>query len=280
MLAAVLSTVSLPDLVAAQDRPVVAMIGTGNVGAGLGVPLARLGYTVVYGSRNPDRESVRELVERSGPTASAATQSEAAALGDIIILAVPKEALESVSESLGNVEGKVLVDMSSPEKRTADDGYHEIVGDSANAERVQSWHPEARVVRIAIPSSYLFARPMLLGVRPTVPIAGQDPRAKEVVAQLIFDIGMDPWDAGPLRYARYLDVLGLLSTVPLQQGRDEGIDALALVPSSGLPCFMDVREAFGAGDPYDLDDLARFPRRGDPIPCEDWMKMLGMEEGG
>ncbi|HSG49126.1 MAG TPA: NAD(P)-binding domain-containing protein, partial [Longimicrobiales bacterium] len=262
------------------QRPVVAMIGTGNVGGALGPALGAQGYRVVYGTRDPARESVRDLVARTGADASAASQADAAARADVVVLAVPASALEAVAGSLGDVRGKILVDMSSPEKRVAEDGYHELVGDSANAERLQAWLPEARVVRISIPSSWLFTQPMTLGPRPTVPLAGQDPRAKETVARMIFDIGMDPFDAGPLRYARYLDLLGLLATVPFQQGRAEGVAALHLLRSSALPCFMDVREVFEAGDPYDLGELADVPRHGDPIPCAEWPAILGMDEEG
>ena len=264
-----------PDL--GQDKPAVAMIGTGNVGGSMGPALAAHGYTVMYGSRDPSSERVRDLVARTGSGSRATTQAEAGAQAEIIVVAVPAFALEGVIEALGDVAGKILVDMSSPEKRVAEDGYHELVGDMSNAERIQRWVPDARVVRISIPSSWLFARPTALGERPTIPVAGQDPRAKEMVAQLMFDIGTNPWDAGPLRYARYLDVLGLLSTVPLQQGRPEGVAAVHFLRSSALPCFFDVREMFDSGDPYDLDELAVFPRRGEPVACEEWPRILGMD---
>ncbi len=45
----------------------IALIGTGNVGAVLGVRFAEVGEQVVYGSRNPSSEEVRALVERTGP---------------------------------------------------------------------------------------------------------------------------------------------------------------------------------------------------------------------
>lgn len=264
-------------LSAQEEKPVVAMIGTGNVGGTLGPRLAELGYPVVYGSRNPESESARALVARSGANASAAGQGDAAGRGEIVILAVPGDALEEVSRNLGDVGGKILVDMSGAPKRIASDGYLEIAADSANAERLQWWHPTARVVRMAIPTSILFADPLALGTPPTVMIAGDDPRAKEAVARLIFDVGLDPWDAGPLRYTRYIDAMGLLSLVPLQQGRGEGVE-LKLLRNSVLPCIIDVEEAFGFGRPYDADNLARFPTREASISCEEWARRLGIAE--
>jgi threonine dehydrogenase-like Zn-dependent dehydrogenase len=56
----------------AQEKPTVAMIGTGTLGGMVGPVIAGLGYPLIYGSREPDRESVRALVARSGVNASAA----------------------------------------------------------------------------------------------------------------------------------------------------------------------------------------------------------------
>ena len=253
--------------VAAQDRPTVAMIGTGRVGGSLGPAIAALGYPLVYGSREPGRESVRELVARSGPNASAADQREAAARSDIIFLAVPAEALEEVSRSVGDLSGKIVVDMTSSLKRQAADGYLELVSDTSNSERLQFWHPAARVVRMYIPTMVFFQDPLLLGTPPTVPIAANDPRAKEAVARIIFDIGLDPYDAGPLRMARSLDAMGLMFWVTALQQRKQGYE-LRLMPSSLLSCFVNLAE--GYEKPYDFDDLAQFPEREPPVPCDAW----------
>ena len=49
----------------------VAVIGTGDMGDSLGPRFADLGYRVVYGSRNPESDRVRALVEKTGGNASA-----------------------------------------------------------------------------------------------------------------------------------------------------------------------------------------------------------------
>ena len=41
----------------ADDKYTIAVIGTGNMGSALGQQLAGAGYIVVYGSRNPSRET-------------------------------------------------------------------------------------------------------------------------------------------------------------------------------------------------------------------------------
>jgi 8-hydroxy-5-deazaflavin:NADPH oxidoreductase len=259
--------------VPAQERPAVAMIGTGNLAGMLGPVIAGLGYPLIYGSREPERETVRALVARSGANASAALPREAAAQAEIVILAVPSEVLEEVARGLGDLTGKIVIDVSGGSKRVADDGYLELVSDSTNAERLQSRHATARVVRIMIPTIVYFVEPLLAGTPPTVPIAGQDPRAREVVARMMFDVGLDPWDAGPLRFSRVFDAVGLMSMVPAQQGHTAAYE-LRFLPSVPLSCFLDVAELFGFGRPYDLDDVPRFPRRQPPLPCSVWHRRL------
>jgi hypothetical protein len=263
--------------VAAQDKPTVAVIGTGNLAGMLGPTLGQRGYAIVFGSREPERESVRALVTQSGPRASATSQREAAARADIIILAVSGEVLEDVSAGLGQLDGKIVVDVSGGRKRVAADGYLELVPDSANAERLQARHPNARVVRINLPLNafVFFAQPQLLGTPPTVLIAGHHPGAREVVARLMFDLGLDPWDAGPLRFARVFDAINVMGLIPAQQGRLESYE-LKLLPSVPLSCFLDMSELFGFGRPYDLANLPAFPRRDPPVSCEEWRRRAGI----
>ena len=74
----------------------IAVIGTGNVGGALGPEFAQQGHTIVYGSRDPGRTEVQELVARTGGNASATSQSEAAVDADIVVLAVPGDVAEEV----------------------------------------------------------------------------------------------------------------------------------------------------------------------------------------
>ena len=257
-----------PALASAQDAVSVAIIGTGNVGGALGPRLAALGYPVIYGSRDPAREDVRDLVARTGVQGSAALPREAAADATIVVLAVPAQALEQVVRDLGDLQGKIVVDVTTGAMRRAVDGYMELEPGLTNSQRVQAWAPEAHVVKVAIPSHYIIGDPHVLGVPPTVPIASDNRQAKETVARLIAGIGLDPFDAGPLRFSRAIDEFALLFMVPLQQSRAEGIE-IKFLRSSYWPCFWDVAQQFGK--PSDADDLAIFPLRYTaPRPCSEW----------
>ena len=149
---AALATASPSDLTVTQDKPVVAIIGTGTLAETLGPVIGARGYRVIYGSRDPARESVRALVARTGSEASAVGQREAAQRAEIILLAVPGEVVEDVASSLGDLAGKIMIDVSGGAKRVAPDGYLELVSDSTRAERIQSKHSTMRVVRINLPA--------------------------------------------------------------------------------------------------------------------------------
>jgi predicted dinucleotide-binding enzyme len=257
----------------AQDKPLVAIIGTGTLAEALGPAMGERGYPVIYGSRDPARESVRALVGRTGSKASAIGPRQAAAQAPIVVLAVPGEVVEDVASSLGDLDGKIIIDVSGGQKRLAPDGYLELVSDSTRAERIQSKHPKMRVVRINLSSIIFFQNPLLVGARPTVPIAGNDPGAREAAAHVMFDLGVDPWDAGPLRFSRVFDAFNVMAMVPAQQGRVEGYE-FKLLPSVPLSCFVDVVALFGFGQPYDLKTLPKFPRRDPVMSCDEWRRRL------
>lgn len=260
---AVLAGVVLAPGIHAQ-RPTVAIIGTGNMASAMGPRLAEAGYTVVYGSRDPDRASVRELVARTDSGARALGQAGAAATGDVIVLAVPWEAMRAVVTSLGDVTGRVLLDFSAT-ARPGEDGYMEAGVETSSSELIQEWAPGAQVVKTLVPSMYLMADPTLLEAPPTVMLASDSRYAKEVAGRIFYDMGLDPFDAGPLRNVRALASFGRIFWVPLLQGRDQGIE-IRLMRSSFWPCTWDVQATYGA--PVDAGDLAEFPGQGEPRPCE------------
>jgi predicted dinucleotide-binding enzyme len=254
------------------------MIGTGNVGGSLGPALGAAGYEVIYGSRSPDRPDVQALVARSGPGARATSALEAAAAADVVVLAIPGEALEETTAGMGDLSGKILVEMSGSPKRMGDDGYLDLATDVTNAQLLQRQHPDARVVRISIPISLLFEDPTLLGTRPTILMAADDPEAKEVVGQAIFDVGIDVFDAGPLRYALYMEAMSLVLLVPDQQGRAVTPHGVSVIGSSALSCFLGTG-ALTEADPYDREELAQLPQRSPPRSCQEWALLLGFQGG-
>jgi NADPH-dependent F420 reductase len=206
--AAVVAAASVGALSAAAET--VAMIGTGNVGAALGKQFAENGHKIVYGSRDPSAAEVRELVAATGNGAVAVSPAEAAAQGDIVILAIPWTAAESVVRSLPDLRGKVVVDPTNP-RVTASDGFADHAIEDSNAERIARLAPGAHVVKaFSTLGAETMLDPRLAGGPVTVPIVGDDRAAKERVATLAREIGLEAVDVGPLRHARIIEGLHYL----------------------------------------------------------------------
>ncbi|HEY5626993.1 MAG TPA: NAD(P)-binding domain-containing protein [Nitrospira sp.] len=250
----------------AQDSDTVAVIGTGDMGDSLGPKLSGLGYRIIYGSRDPARESVQELVDRTGNGASATSQEAAAQAADIVLLAVPWPPMEHVAQNLGDLRGKIVIDVSFP-YRQAEDGYPELMVASSSAEMIQSWNPGARVVKWSLPTSLYIDKPELLGQRPANFIASDDREAKETVARISVAIGQDPVDAGPLRMSREIDGLVNLFMVPLYQRRSEGWEFL-IRRSSYWACRWQDDWSVPVED---SSSLAQFPEpENPPKPCSEY----------
>jgi NADPH-dependent F420 reductase len=188
----------------------VALIGTGNVGAALGQRFAEHGHTIIYGSRDPAAADVRELVAATGHGAVAVTPADAAARADIVVLAVPWSAAEDVVRALGDLRGKVLVDPTNP-RLTASDGFADYPIPDSNAERIARLAPGAHVVKAFSTLGFeTMLDPKVADGPVTVPIVGDDRAAKERVAMLAREIGLEAVDVGPLRHARILEGLHYL----------------------------------------------------------------------
>jgi len=186
----------------------IAVIGTGNVGAALGPEFAALGHTIVYGSRTPTEQDVKDLVAKTGHGATATTQTEAVKGADIVVLAVPGTAAEQVARSLGDLSGKIILDPTNRVDRSNPDGYADygVKGAGSNAELVQAAQPNARVVKAFNTLNVKqMVDPETSGGALSIPIVGNDAAAKAAVAELIKGMGLEPIDLGPLRFARVLE---------------------------------------------------------------------------
>lgn len=189
----------------APSAEIIAMIGTGEVGSALGPEFAAQGHKIVYGSRNPDRNSVHELVARTGGGASATNQADAVAGADIVVLAVPWYAVEEVVANIGDLSGKIVIDPTNP-RMVGEDGLRDFAVDPSNAEWIQRWAPQSRVVKAFNTMGWeTMVDPDSTGGPVTVPIVGDDAEAKTVVSGLIEGMGLEPVDLGPVRYAHVVE---------------------------------------------------------------------------
>jgi NADPH-dependent F420 reductase len=174
----------------------VAIVGTGNMGTGLGRQFAAAGHEVYVGSRDPERAKAK--AEEIGG-AGHGTYADAIAQADAFLLAVNWWDIEETFRRLGDVEGRILIDCTNP---YTDDTYSTPadLGGSSAAEVIQRKLPGARVVKAwnHVYAQIVNSSPDFGGQRASVLLASDDAEAKEAVAGLARDAGYDPVDAGPL----------------------------------------------------------------------------------
>jgi predicted dinucleotide-binding enzyme len=171
----------------------------------MGLALARRwlenDHRVFLGSRDLPR--VERLAETLGPNASGASYQQAAASGQVIVLAIPPHAiLEAVRELAGLFRDKILVDCSgSAGPVTWEDRNTKI----SLAEQVADCAPGARVVKAltTIPSATIAMVERYPPVKALY--CGDDDGAKSTVRHLIEELELEPIDAGALSEARLFE---------------------------------------------------------------------------
>jgi len=185
----------------------IAVLGAGNVGAGLGRAAAAAGHTVVITASTPEKAAA--VAADTGATA-AAWNADAVAGVDLVVLAVPHTAVAAVAAELaGAASGIPVVDATNPLNATYSDLV--IEGDSAAAD-LQALIPGSPVVKAfntVFASRY--AAPAEDGRALPVLIAGDDAAAKAAVAELATSLGFQSLDVGGLRHARGLEELAFLN---------------------------------------------------------------------
>ena len=184
----------------------IATIGVGREGGALGTLFAKQGHPVMFSSLHP--EQLKELVASAGPTAQAGTVEQAIAFGDVVLLVVPYTAVEQIAKDYGQaLAGKQLViDVSNPIARRDGDAIVNWVGEQGGAGLATAkLLPGAHLVRAFNAINYLklTADAHRPGEPVGVPIAGDDPNALALAAELIKEIGFEPVVVGGLAMGKY-----------------------------------------------------------------------------
>jgi predicted dinucleotide-binding enzyme len=128
----------------------------------------------------------------------------------MLVLAVHYEVVKDVLKAAGNLEGKILIDITNP--LSPDFSGLSIGHTSSAAEKIAELVPKTRVIKSfnhAFANTFI-AGPLFGSEKATLFYCGDDSNAKAKVAKLIADIGFDAVDAGPLKSARYLEPLAML----------------------------------------------------------------------
>lgn len=183
----------------------ITIIGTGNMGSGLASALVAAGHDISIGARDPVKAVA--LAETLGHGVVGTDIATASKLSDVVILALPFGAIAEVITQIGEVAGKVLVDISNP---ISPDYKELIIGHTTSAaEEIQKLAPQARVVKaFNTIFAQLLAPESRQGRAVQVFIAGDDEAAKSLVSNLVESIHFAAMEAGPLANSRYLEPVG------------------------------------------------------------------------
>lgn len=189
----------------------VGILGTGDVGRALGKAFVTLGHDVKMGSRTAASEKALAWAGEMGSRASAGTFADAAAFGEIVVLATLGVANEEALRSAGleNFAGKLLIDTTNPLDFSGGvPPKLAVSGDDSGGERVQRLIPRARVVKAfnTVGNPFMF-KPDFPGGPPDMFIAGNDEQAKEQMRQLLTEFGWGVIDTGGIESSRYLEAM-------------------------------------------------------------------------
>lgn len=187
----------------------VTVIGAGNMGSAFVKQLTLAGHQVSVTARDAAKTAQVAAAHpgvRSVPAAGAADDADA------VVLATGYGDAVAALRCVGNLAGKVVVDITNP--LTADYMGLTIGHGTSAAEEIAKAVPGAEVVKAF---NTVFAQVLAAGAdfgngrKVEVFVASDSERAKQTARALAESIGFAVVDAGPLKNARYLEPLAGLN---------------------------------------------------------------------
>jgi 8-hydroxy-5-deazaflavin:NADPH oxidoreductase len=179
----------------------IGIIGAGNVECTFGGAW-RTGHDVTFGVRSPGDPKYADL------GAPAATNADAAANSDVVVLCTPWQGTEQAVSACGDLSGKVVMDCTN--LLTPDFSALEVGHTTSGAEKVAAWAPGGRVCKVM----NQIGAPMMdhpqLSTAPVMFICGDDDDANDITGRLVTELGFETVDAGDLTLARLLEPYALI----------------------------------------------------------------------
>jgi predicted dinucleotide-binding enzyme len=195
----------------------IGVLGSGVVGETLANGFLKKGHEVMRGSREPRKLS--DWKAKAGSGASTGTFAEAAAHGELVVLAVKGSAAEEAVRACGGaLSGKPVIDTTNPIADEKPDGavLRFFTGPNESLmERLQKLAPQARFVKaFSCVGNTLMVDPRLKEGAPTMFMCGDDPKAKQRVQDVLQQFGWEWADMGEAAAARAIEPLCMLWCIP------------------------------------------------------------------
>ncbi|HEX6745892.1 MAG TPA: NADPH-dependent F420 reductase [Longimicrobium sp.] len=191
----------------------IGILGTGVVGQSLGRGFAGRGHDVMIGTRDPGSGKLDEWVAATNGRGSVGTFAEAAAFGELAVLATSWTGAENALRLAGaeNLDGKVVIDVTNPLDFSAGAPRLSVGFSDSAGEQVQRQLPGAKVVKaFNIITAGEMVDPDFPCGPPTMFICGNDEGARHAVAGICTEFGWEVVDIGGIEGARLLEPLAML----------------------------------------------------------------------
>ena len=190
----------------------IGILGSGVVGQTLATGFLAKGHEVMIGTLEP--EKLAEWLKKNGGV-EVSNFKETAAFGDLVVLAVKGTVIESAIEraKADSFDGKIVIDVTNPLvfEKEGQPPHLSTGFPHSNGEKVQQLLPKAKVVKaFNIVGSVHFTDAKLQEGSADMFIAGNDSKAKQVVAQIASDWGWLVTDIGDITQAYLLEALAML----------------------------------------------------------------------
>jgi predicted dinucleotide-binding enzyme len=191
----------------------IGILGSGIVAQTLGAGFLKYGCEVMAGTRDQTKLAEWAIAHPKGHLGSF---SDAAAFGDMIVLAVKGSAsADALSEAgTANIGGKIVIDTTNPIGDAPPvNGVLPFFTSQTDSlmEQLQREFPKARFVKAfnSVGNTQM-VNPQYAGGRPTMFICGNDDGAKKTVTQLLDRFGWETADMGKVESARAIEPLCML----------------------------------------------------------------------
>jgi hypothetical protein len=171
----------------------IGVIGPGRIGGNAARQALKAGHDVALSfSRDPAR--LAALAEELGPGASAATPAEVVESSEIVVFAVPWDAIDDALAQAGSLDGRIVIDTTNQYGQVAMPAPGQTAA-QVNAARM----PGARYTKSfnTLTAAFQVEAADRTGDDRVVQwICGDDAEAKRVVSDLIAAMGYQPVDLG------------------------------------------------------------------------------------
>lgn len=160
----------------------IAIIGSGNVGGALATKWAEKGHEIYIGVRDVENFKGKELL--NNPNTAVTGIEDAVQKSELILLATPAPAAIEIAQSLGNTEGKIIIDAANIVMNRGPQGFNNtadaVLANTATKDVVKCFNTVG---------FNIMQNPVFDGTAVDLFMAGDSEKGKAAARQLAFDAG-------------------------------------------------------------------------------------------